>query len=236
MSTLSDFAAGLANLWERVNQRLHAIVDRALDAQSLALYDQYLRDVEAYGRQIEESAATIYAGIQANKRRLEGHEAELARLAARLEAAQAAGETDQARLLQSDLAIQEDLVGTTRNQIANQEADRGRLLAGREETRHRLQFMQAERPSVEALLAMIRAGRLAEQIELTLGSLAQLGAESAVGRVAGGIQSRLDEAEARWQLVAGDLGLDPASVAAEEAQIDDQLAERLRRLGLDPDK
>jgi phage shock protein A len=233
MGTLSDFAAGLASLWERVNQRLHEIVDRALEAQSLALYDQYLRDVEAYGQQIEESAATMYAGIQANKRRLERHEEELARLASRVDAALAAGESERARLLQADLAVQQELVETTRNQIANQEADRQRLLAGREETRGRLQTMQAERPSVEALMAMIRAGRLAEQIEITLGSLAQLGSESAAGRVAIGIQQRLDEAEARWQMVAGSLGIDPASVATEKAQVDDQLAERMRRLGLD---
>jgi phage shock protein A len=235
MSTLSDFAASLADLWERVNQRLHAIVDRALEAQSLALYDQYLRDVEAYGRQIEQSAATMYAGIQANKRRLERHEAELEPLASRVDAALTAGATEQARRLQADLAIQQELVDTTRNQIANQEADRQRLLTGRQETRHRLQTLQAERPSVEALMAMIRAGRLAQQIEITLGGLAQLGAESTVGQVASGIQQRLDEAEARWQLVAGDLGLDPVSVATEEAQIDDQLAERMRRLGLDPE-
>jgi phage shock protein A len=233
MGTLSDITAGLAGLWERVNQRLNAIVDRALEAQSLALYDQYLRDVEAYGQQIEESAATMYAGIQANKRRLERHEAELARLASRVDAALAAGESERARLLQADLAIQQELVETTRNQIANQEADRQRLLAGREETRERFQTMQAERPSVEALMAMIRAGRLAEQIEITLGSLAGLGAESAVGRVASGIQQRLDEADARWQMVAGSLGIDPASVATEKAQLDDQLAERMRRLGLD---
>jgi phage shock protein A len=205
-----------------------------LDAQSLALYDQYLRDVEAYGHQIEDSAATVYAGIQANKRRLEGHEAELARLASRVDEALSAGAEEQARLLQADLVIQQELVETTRNQIINQEADRQRLLTGRDETRHRLQTMQAERPSVEALLAIIRAGRLAEQIELTLGSLAQLGAESDVGRVASGIWQRLDEAEARWQRVAGSLGIDAASVAAEEAQVDAQLAERMRRLGIDP--
>jgi phage shock protein A len=233
MSTLSDFAARLAGLWERVNQKLHEVVDRALEAQSLALYDQYLREVEAYGQQIEESAATMYAGIQANKRRLERHEAELARLASRVDAALAAGESERARLLQADLAVQQELVETTRGQIANQEDDRQRLLAGREETRLRLQTMQAERPSVEALMAMIRAGRLADQIEITLGGLAQLGVESAAGRVASGIQQRLDEAEARWQMVAGSLGIDPASVATEKAQLDDQLAERMRRLGLD---
>jgi phage shock protein A len=234
MKSLSDLAAGVADLWQRVNQRLHAIVDRALNAQSLALYDQYLRDVEAYGRQIEESAATIYAGIQANRRRLERHEAELARLAARVDGALAAGEAEAARRLQAELAIQHELVATTRAQIEHQEADRRRLLSGREETRHRLQLMEAERPSVEALLAMIRAGRLAEQIDLTLGGLAGLGAESAAGRVAAGIRQRLDEAEARWQLVAGHLGADPATEAAAAAQIGDQLAQRMRRLGLDP--
>jgi hypothetical protein len=220
-------------LWEKISQRLHAIVDRALEARSLALYDQYVRDVEAYGRQIEESAATMYAGIQANKRRLIGHEEEAQRIDRRIDELILAGEEDQARILQSDLEVQEELIATTRRQIANQEADHRRLLAGRQETRERLQLVRGERPGVESLLAVVRAGQLMEQIELTLAGLAQLGEESAAGRIAAGIQRRFDEAELRWQMATADQQADAALEAAEESQVGDQLAERMRRLGLE---
>jgi hypothetical protein len=86
---------------------------------------------------------------------------------------------------------------------------------------------------VESLLAVVRAGELIESVELTLASLAQLGKESAIGELADGIQRRLEMAEARWQMAAVDLGIDAASKAAEEARVADQLAERIRRLGLD---
>jgi hypothetical protein len=223
----------MLSLWEKISQRLHAIVDRALEARSLALYDQYVRDVEAYGRQIEESAATMYAGIQANKRRLVGHEEEAQRIDRRIDELILAGEEDQARILQSDLEVQEELIATTRRQIANQEADHRRLLAGRQETRERLQLVRGERPGVESLLAVVRAGQLMEQIELTLAGLAQLGEESAAGRIAAGIQRRFDEAELRWQMATADQQADAALEAAEESQVGDQLAERMRRLGLE---
>jgi phage shock protein A len=223
----------MLSLLEKISQRLHAIVDRALEARSLALYDQYVRDVEAYGRQIEESAATMYAGIQANKRRLARHEEEAQRIDRRVDELVLAGEEDKARILQRDLEVQQQLVATTRRQIANQEADHRRLLRGRKETDERLQLMRGERPGVESLMAMIRAGQLMEQIELTLAGLAQLGEESAAGRIAASIQRRFDEAELRWQMAAADLQADAALAAAEESQVDDQLAERMRRLGLE---
>jgi hypothetical protein len=220
----------MTGLWEKINQRLHAIVDRALSAHSLALYDQYVRDVEAYRLQIEDSAARMVSGIEANKRRLARHEEEAR---SRVHELALAGDEEMARLLHMELDVKRELVATTRAQIANGQADYQQLLAGRQETRERLELMRGERPAVESLLAVIRAGELIESVELTLASLAQLGKESAVGELAGGIQRRLDMAEARWQMAAVDLGIDAASAEAEEARVADQLAERIRRLGLD---
>lgn len=223
----------MSSLWEKINRKLHEIVDRALDAHSLSLYDQYLRDVEAYGRQVEKSAARIYAGVQANKRKLVQHEVELAQLDAGVDRRLSAGDAEVAHILQGDLEVKRELVATTRNQIANQESDFQRLLAGRQETQERLQVLRDERPAVESLMAVVRAGELIEQIELTLGSLAQLGESSAAGKTAAGILRRFDESEARWQLSAARLGLEQASLEVEQSRIEDQLAERMRRLGLD---
>ena len=223
----------MASLWEKINQKLHAIVDRALNAHSLALYDQYVRDVEAYGRQVEDSAAAMYAGIQANTRRLVQHQATQRNLEGQVDKLLLAGDGEAARTLQGDLGALQQLVAATQAQIVHQDADYRRLLAGRQETRERLQLMRGERPAVESLLATVRAGELIERVELTLGNLAQLGADSAAGRIASGIQRRFDEAQARWQMAAASIGVDAASVEAEKSQIEDQLAERMRRLGLD---
>ncbi len=226
----------MLSLLEKIRQRLHTIVDRALQAHSLALYDQYVRDVEAYGKQVEEAAATMYAGIQANKRRLAGHVEEARRLDRRVDELLLGGGEQQARTMQDNLQTQQGLVAATQAQIEHQEADYRRLLAGRQETSERLQLMRGERPGVESLMAMLRAGQLMEQIELTLAGLAQLGEESAAGRIASRIQSRFEEAELRWQMAADDLQANAALAAAEKAQVSDQLAERMRRLGLEEDK
>lgn len=222
----------MTGLWEKINQTLHSIVDRALNARSLALYDQYIRDVEDYGRQIEDSAATMYAGIQANKRRLAQHEAGLHNLEARVDPLLAQDEAA-GRIMLSDLQVQRDLVATTQRQIENQQADYERLLAGREQTQDRLQVIRGERPAVENLLAVVRAGQLMDMIDNTLNGLALMGEQSAAGQIAAGIVSRFNEAELRWQMAAAKIGADQASVEAEKAQIDTQLAERMKRLGLE---
>ena len=230
----------MATLWEKISQKLHSIVDRALEARSMALYDQYVRDVEAYGRQVEESTAMMYAGIQANKRRLVRHEADERRLDSRIDELILDGDEGAATMIQGDLEIQQGLVATTRAQIANQEADYQLLSAGRQETGERLHLVRGERPAVESLLAVVRAGELIEKIELSLGSLARLGEESAAGRIASDIQRRFDEAETRWQMASMQMGAEEASVEAfeeaEKAQVESQLAERMRRLGLDESK
>lgn len=223
----------MISLWEKINLRLHAIVDRALDARSITLYDQYVQDVQAYREQVEVSAATMYAGVQANKRRLAQYEEEQAALDGRVDELILDGYEEAARIAQGDLEAKKQLIATTRAQIANQEADHQRLLDGREQTVERLQVIRGERPAVESLLAVVRAGQLIEQIELSLGSLARLGQESGAGQIAAGILRRFDEAEARWQMATADLGVDEASVQAEKAQVDAQIQERIRRLGLD---
>ena len=222
----------MTSLLEKIRIKLHTIVDQALDARSLTLYDQYVRDVEAYGRQVEESAARMVAGFQANKRRLAEYEAEERALDRRVDEQILAGSQEGARILQGDLVAKRELIATTRAQIANQEADHQRLLAGRQETQERLQLMRGERPAVEGLLAAIRAGELMEQVELTLGGLARLGHESRIGEIAAGIQRRFDEAQVRWEAAAVRMGIDRATAEVERSQIDDQLAERMRRLGL----
>ena len=221
------------DLWERISRKLHEIVDRALQAHSITLYDQYIRDVEAYREQVEDSAARMYAGFQANKRRLATYEIEQQAMEQRLDTLLTAGDEDAARIAQIDLDAKRGLVETTRAQIAHQEADYQRLLNGRQETVERLQLIRNERPSVENLLAVVRAGQLMEQIELTLNGLMNLGNESSAGQMAAGLWQRFDEAETRWQQARVSLGIDEASVAAEKAQIDAQLNERLRRLGLE---
>ena len=223
----------MTSLWEKINIKLHSIVDRALNARSLALYDQYIRDVEAYRNQIEKSAAIMYAGIQANKRRIIRHQEIMQQMEHRVDDLLLDGDEEHARIAQQDLVVKKDLVASTEAQIFNQEVDYQRLLSGRQETRERLEIVQGERPAVENLLAIVRAGELVEQIELTLAGLSGLDDVSPAGKIASRLLSRFSEAEVRWQLAAVSLGADQASIEAERIQIDDQLAERMRRLGLD---
>ena len=67
----------MASLLEKVSTlisaNLHALVDQALKANSMAVIDQYIRQVEDHLEDLEDAAATIGGEIKSIKRKLDEH-------------------------------------------------------------------------------------------------------------------------------------------------------------------
>ena len=68
----------MANLLEKVSTlvsaNLHALVDQALQSNSLAVIDQYLRQVEDQLENLEDAAATVGGEVRSIRRKLEEHQ------------------------------------------------------------------------------------------------------------------------------------------------------------------
>ncbi len=223
-------------LKQKISSALHAFVDRALESSSLALYDQSLRDMEDYIAYVEEAAVGMKAAAEGNRRRLGQHQIEAEALQTRLDQLLAENQTEQAQRVQQALEVKQQQIADTQAQIERQETQHEALVHNWQTLKGRLRVLQGERGSVEALVALSRAQRTIGSIEVTLGGLAGLGHDSELGIMAGHILQRLDEAEARLALVDVDAEVARAVAAIEEAQVDTQIDERRRRLGLAPEQ
>ena len=217
---------------DRISDKLHAIVDRALENSSVALYDQSLRDMEDYILHVEEASVSMKAAAEGNKRRLAQYQSEVDILDTRLNQLTTEGQTDQTQRVQHALNIKQQLLTDTQAQIERQEEQHEALVHNWQTLKERLRVLQGERGSVVALLALANAEHTIDSIEYTLGSLAGLSTHSEIGTMAGHILQRLDEAEARLALVDVDAEVARAASAIEEARVEEQLVERRRRLGM----
>jgi hypothetical protein len=219
---------------EKIGDTLHAIVDRALENSSVALYDQSLRDMEDYIRHVEEATVGMKAAVEGNKRRLIEHQTEAEMLNTRLNDLLKEDQPEKAPRVQQALNIKRQQISETQAQIKRQEGQHAALAHNWQMLKKRLAVLQGERGSVVALMALTKARQAMGSIEYTLGGLASLGEDSEIGTMAGHILQRLHEAEARLTLVDVDVEVARAAAALEEARVEEQLLERRRRLGLVP--
>jgi phage shock protein A len=219
-------------LKQRIGERLHAIVDRALKNSSVALYDQSLRDMAATIDHVEEAAVGMKAAAEGNKRHLTRYRSEAEVLQARLDQLLAQGEAEQAQRVQQALSLRQQQIAETQAQIGRQEEQHTALVHNWETLKERLRLLQAERGSVEALVAKANAERAIRDIEYTLAGLTGLRDGSELGVMADAIWRRLDEAEARLALMDVDAEVVRAAEVLEEARVTEQIQQRRRRLGL----
>jgi phage shock protein A len=227
----------LERLDDLIRGSLHRFVDRALERNSLILYDQDVRDMGSAIDHLEEATTTMYAAARANERRLAQHQEDIEELERRLEALTAKGvepTSERMMVAQAELAAKQGLVVETEVQIQRQQEQYETLSKKLAETRVVAQTLEDQRPRLESLLVLARAYRSVERVEMTLEALKGLGGDTEVAAVADSIYRRFGEAQARLEAIrqADDLEL---LAELEQVEVDDQLAARRRRLGLEPE-
>jgi phage shock protein A len=227
----------LERLDDLIRGSLHRLVDRALESSSLALFDQDVRDMDDAIAHVEEAAASMYAAARANERQLARHGEEVERLEQRVERLAAEGAeptSERVMVAQAQLEATRGLVAETQTQIERQQAQYETLARSQAELKVRSQTLQDTRPRLESLLVLARAYRSIEQVELTLEGLRGLGGDTDIAMVADSIYQRLNEAQVRQEMIQQVEDLEML-VELEQAEVDDELAQRRRRLGLEPE-
>ncbi len=227
----------LERLDDLIRGNLHRLVDRALESNSLVMFDADVRDMHAAIAHVEEAAVNMYAAARANERRLAEHQEKLARLEQRLErlATEGAAPTSERMMVaQAELEATRELVAATQAQIERQQGQYEILTRQQAELKLRAETLEDSRPRMESLLVLARAYRSVERVELTLEALRGMGGDTQVALIADDIYRRFAEAQARQELIQqADL---EALAQVEQIQVDDQLDERRRRLGLASEK
>lgn len=224
MATLLDKVSTL------ISANLHALVDQALKSNSMAVIDQYIRQVEDNLEDLEDAAATVGGETKSIKRKLIDYEQKENELDRAVDAFLTEGNEAAATAAQSKLNSTRRLVETYQEQRVRLEAEFQQLLDAKVKLEARLATMKQQREELEALLELAKSKEIAVKAMKGLDDLVGSG-DADIGRLAQGIYARLDKATTATEIRAASLD-EQIDEVLDRSTLDAQLAERKKRLGL----
>lgn len=224
----------MANLVQKVQTliaaNLHAMVDSALKANSMAVFDQYVREVEDNLENLEDAIGTVGGELKTLRRKKSEQEQQAAELDRNIDLFLREGKEDLALAAQSRLNSVTRLVENYADMVDRQDAEFKNLQDARLKLEAKLTAVKQEREELQALLELARSKEITVQAIESLDDLMGSGDDD-VARVAEGIRARLDKASARSELLASSLDAQMDQVL-EKSTLEAQLAERKAKLGL----
>jgi phage shock protein A len=224
----------MASLLEKVqtliSANLHAMVDSALKANSLAVFDQYVREVEDNLENLEDAVATVGGELKTLRRKKSDLDERAAELDRNIDIFLREGKEDLALAAQSKLNSVGRLIQNYDEMIDRQESEFKNLKDARLKLEAKLTTVKQEREELQALLDLARSKEITAKAIKSLDDLMGTGDDD-ISRVAEGIRARLDKASARSEMLAGSLDAQMDEVL-EKGMLEAQLAERKARLGL----
>ena len=223
----------MASLLERVSTlvsaNLNYLVTKALKANSIAVVDEYIRRVEDNLEALEDAATTVGGEAKGMRRKYEETRAKLDEFDQNIDTLLQKGRADLARAAQSQYNTQERTMQTYEKQALAQEAEFQKLLEAKSKLEIRLAEVRHERTELQAMLDLAKSKELTHKaVEGVAGATRP---EVGIGEMRDEIQRRLDKATAQGEIDASRLESQMAD-ALEDDELDAQLAERKRRLGL----
>ncbi|MCA9960628.1 MAG: PspA/IM30 family protein [Anaerolineales bacterium] len=213
-----------------VQANLHAMVDRALEANSVAVMKQYIRDAEKNLQELEDAAATVGGEVKTLERKYLEYKKKADQLDRNIDVFLMQGKEDLARAAQNEINSTRNLQEQYHEQWVRQKREYEALLNARLKLQAKLTEIRQEQRELEALL------KLAKSKEKTVKAIKSLddvmGAGDAdIARLGESIRGRLDKASAHAEMYADRLDSQMDEVLG-KAELDIQLEERKRRLGL----
>jgi len=213
-----------------ISANMHGMVDRALEANSVKVMDEYIRQAERNLDDLEDSAATVGGTVKTLKRKYEEFAAAAEKLDGDIDTLLVKGKNELAGAAQSDLNTKQQLAQEYYEQWQSQEQQYRKMMDMRLKLEAKLTTIRQEREQVKALLELAEAKRVTTKTIKSLDDLAGVGDED-VSRVVDGIRSRLDREDARLEMATGRLS-EQIEEAVGYSEVDAQLEERRKRLNL----
>lgn len=224
MATLIEKAQTL------ISANLHAMVDKALESNSVAVMKQYIRDAEKNLDELEDAAATVGGEVKTLERKYLEYKRKADQLDRNIDAFLMQGKEDLARAAQSELTTARRLQEQYHEQWVRQEREYEALLNARLKLEAKLKTIRQEQKELEALLLLAKSKETTVKAIKSLDDLMGVG-DSDIARMGESIRSRLDKASAYSEMYANRLD-SQMDDALGKAEIDMELEERKRRLGL----
>jgi phage shock protein A len=224
----------MASLLEKVqtlvSANLHWMVDQALKSNSIAVINQYIREVEDNLEDLQNAVATVGGQVKTLKRQHDDAQAKADELDRNIDLFLKEGREDLAMAAQSKLNSTQRLVTTYGTQLEQMQREYQSLMDARLKLEAKLTTIKQEKEELQALLDLAKSKEIAAKTMKSLDDLAGVG-DADVARIAESIRGRLDRASAESEMRAASLDKQMDDVL-ERDQLDAQLSARKARLGL----
>jgi phage shock protein A len=219
-------------LFDKINTligaNLHSIVDRALESNSVAVMDEYIRQAEKNLDALEDSAATVGGTVKTLKRKYEEFAAAAEKLDRDIDTLIVKGKDDLAGAAQAELNTKQQLAQEYYEQYQQQEGQYNTMLDMRLKLEARLTAIRQEREHLRALIELTEAKKVTTKTIKSLDTLSNVG-DREISSLADQIRGRLDTEDARLDMATRNIS-DQIDEVVRSGEIDRQLEERRRRL------
>jgi phage shock protein A len=223
-------ASLLSKVQTLISASLHAMVDNALKANSVAVFDEYIRQAENNLDELEDALVTVRGQVKTLQRKYEMFRAEADQLDTDIDRLLKLGKEDLAVAAQAQYNSKLELADDYKNQWEKQQVEADKLSNARLKLEAKLKMTKQEREQIVALIELARSKEIASKAIRSLDDLEGLG-DADIARVTEQIRSRLDRADAEMEMTSTRLETQMDEVLGRE-RLNDQLEERKRRLGL----
>lgn len=213
-----------------ISANLHYMVDQALKTNSLAVIDQYMRQVETNLADLEDAAATVGGEVKSLKRKVAEFEQRSDELDRGIDAFLLEGNESAAVATQSRLNSTQRVLETYQDQVDRQESEFRSLLDAKVKLEARLDTMKQEREELQALLTLAKSKEQTVKAMKSLDDLMGSG-DSDISGIAESIYARLDKASVASEMRAANLD-EQMDEVLERSALDAQLAARRKKLGM----
>jgi len=224
----------MASLLEKtqtlIQANLHAMVDKALEKNSVAVMKQYIRDAESNLDELEDAAATVGGEVKTMERKYKEYKKKADQLDRNIDTLLMQGKTDLARAAQTELNTNRRLQEQYHEQWVRQQREYDALKNARLKLQAKLQTIREEQRELEALMRLAKSKEKTVKAIKSLDDLTGAG-DADIARLGESIRSRLDKASAQSEMYADRLDSQMDDVLG-KSELDMQLEERKRRLGL----
>ena len=219
-------------LFEKINTlisaNLHGIVDRALQANSVQVMDEYIRQIETNLSDLEESTATVGGTVKTLKRKYDEFAAAAEKMDRDIDTLIVKGKDDLAAAAQAQLNTKQQLSQEYYQQWQEQSTQYQKMLDFRLKLEGRLTTVKQEREHLRALIELAEAKKVTTKTVKSLDAFSNMGDEQ-ISSLSDQIRQRLDEEDARLEMATQNLS-EEIETAVGNSEVERQLEERKRRL------
>jgi len=225
---------GMASLFKKLRTlfraSLHEAADKALQKSDLSVYDQYIREAEKEVVEFTKSIRPMFAQVKTTKRRREALADKAARLDIMVDKFLQQSKRTEAMVTQKQFSSTMKMIESYDASLERQVSAAEKLDDIRIKLEGRLAIAKQEREELGFLLNLAKSKELSAKAMRSLDSLMGQ-ADTEVAQAAENIRSRLDHADAAWEIQTSRLD-NQLTDAMATMEVEAELAARMERLGI----